>query len=239
VQLILYPALVQGENAPESIIRGIHALEALQVDAMIVGRGGGSIEDLWAFNEEAVARAVFECSVPIISAVGHETDTTIIDYVADLRAPTPSAAAELAVWSLADALADVERLRDDLLSRMRWQLLRQRSRVEQLQLRLSHESPENRLNSRRQYACDLEERMGLYMERKLQEARHRLQLLAQAMEADSPLKKLGEGYSLVVDEQGKRVQDFEQIQTGMRLGLRMLEGDIWTRVEEKQWRNRN
>ena len=98
VQVILYPALVQGDGAKESIVKGIQALEALGVDVMIVGRGGGSIEDLWAFNEEEVARAVFNCSVPVISAVGHETDTTIIDYVADLRAPTPSAAAELAVY---------------------------------------------------------------------------------------------------------------------------------------------
>lgn len=90
VQTILYPALVQGEGAVQSIINGIHALEQLRVDVIIVGRGGGSMEDLWAFNEEAVARAVFECSIPVISAVGHETDTTIVDYVADLRAPTPS-----------------------------------------------------------------------------------------------------------------------------------------------------
>ena len=93
IRIILYPALVQGQAAVPSIIKGLRALEALQVDVMIVGRGGGSIEDLWAFNEREVAQAVFDCSVPIISAVGHETDTTIIDYVADLRAPTPSAAA--------------------------------------------------------------------------------------------------------------------------------------------------
>ena len=98
VQLILYPALVQGEGAAASIVNGIHALEQLGVDVMIVGRGGGSIEDLWAFNEEIVARAIFECTVPVISAVGHQTDWTIADYVADLRAPTPSAAAELAVF---------------------------------------------------------------------------------------------------------------------------------------------
>ena len=100
VQLILYPALVQGEGAVASIVQGIQAMESLQPDVLIVGRGGGSIEDLWAFNEEAVARAIFECSIPVISAVGHETDTTIADFVADLRAPTPSAAAELAVFDI-------------------------------------------------------------------------------------------------------------------------------------------
>ena len=102
VQIILYPAIVQGDQAVPSIVNGIHALERLGVDVMIVGRGGGSMEDLWAFNEREVAQAVFDCQVPVISAVGHETDTTMIDYVSDLRAPTPSAAAELAVFE-ADA----------------------------------------------------------------------------------------------------------------------------------------
>ena len=100
VQILLYPAIVQGEQAPASIVRGIRALEKQGVDVMIVGRGGGSIEDLWAFNAREVAQAVFDCCVPVISAVGHETDTTIIDYVSDLRAPTPSAAAELAVYDI-------------------------------------------------------------------------------------------------------------------------------------------
>ena len=108
VQLILYPAKVQGEGAKESIVRGIRMLEAAQVDVMIVGRGGGSIEDLWAFNEEIVAQAVFDCFIPVISAVGHETDTTIIDYVSDLRAPTPSAAAELAVYDISLLLNQME-----------------------------------------------------------------------------------------------------------------------------------
>ena len=98
VQLILYPALVQGDGATASIAKGIEMLDKHGVDVIIVGRGGGSIEDLWAFNEEPVARAIFNCRTPIISAVGHETDTTIADYVADMRAPTPSAAAELAVF---------------------------------------------------------------------------------------------------------------------------------------------
>lgn len=236
VQLILYPALVQGEGAAASIVNGIHALEALGVDAMIVGRGGGSIEDLWAFNEELVARAVFDCSVPVISAVGHETDTTIIDYVADLRAPTPSAAAELAVWQLEAVEERIDGYRLGLERRMRVYLEQARSRAETLALRLRYVSPENQLNTKRQYAVDLEERLTLHMQRALRETKHRLQLLAQQLETYSPLKKLGEGYSLVTDEDGKTVRDFERIETGMRLTLRMLEGDVITRVEEKQCR---
>ena len=118
VQILLYPATVQGDGAVESIVRGIRMLERQKVDAIIVGRGGGSIEDLWAFNEEAVAQAVFDCNIPIISAVGHETDTTIIDYVADLRAPTPSAAAELAVYDVALTLSQLQGLNMSLLRQM-------------------------------------------------------------------------------------------------------------------------
>ena len=236
VRLILYPALVQGEGAAQSIVNGIRALEALGVDAMIVGRGGGSIEDLWAFNEEIVARAVFDCSVPIISAVGHETDTTIIDYVADLRAPTPSAAAELAVWQLEAVEGRIGLLQSSLNRQMERHLSQARSRMETLALRMRYVSPQNQLNAKRQYAVELEDRLTLHMQHALREAKHRLQLLAQQMEAHSPLKKLGEGYSLVTDEQGKTVRRFAQIETGMKLTIRMLEGDVMTRVEGKQCR---
>ena len=236
VRLILYPALVQGEGAAQSIVNGIRALEVLGVDAMIVGRGGGSIEDLWAFNEEIVARAVFDCSVPIISAVGHETDTTIIDYVADLRAPTPSAAAELAVWQLEAVEGRIGLLQSSLNRQMERHLAQARSRMETLALRMRYVSPQNQLNAKRQYAVELEDRLTLHMQHALREAKHRLQLLAQQMEAHSPLKKLGEGYSLVTDEQGKTVRRFAQIETGMKLTIRMLEGDVMTRVEGKQCR---
>lgn len=236
VQLILYPALVQGDGAAESIVNGIRALEMLGVDAMIVGRGGGSIEDLWAFNEEIVARAVFDCSVPIISAVGHETDTTIIDYVADLRAPTPSAAAELAVWQLEAVEESIDRLQNGLYVQIQKHLAQAQSRVETLAMRLRYVSPENQLNAKRQYALDLEDRLALRMQHALRESKHRLQLLAQQLEAHSPLKKLGEGYAFMTDERGRTVRDFEQIETGMRLTLRMLDGDVITRVEEKQCR---
>ncbi len=236
VQLILYPALVQGDGAVASIINGIHALEQLGVDVMIVGRGGGSIEDLWAFNEEAVARAVFDCSIPVISAVGHETDTTLIDYVADLRAPTPSAAAELAVWKLDTAHGHIEDLRLQMDQLMRGQIAQLRSRLESLTLQMKYASPENQLNMRLQYIMDLEDRMTKRMEQLLSEARHRMQLLAQRLESGSPLRKLSAGYSLVTDEQGNIVNDFERIETGMVLTLHMLDGDVKTRVEEKQCR---
>lgn len=236
VQLILYPALVQGDGAVASIINGIHALEQLGVDVMIVGRGGGSIEDLWAFNEEAVARAVFDCSIPVISAVGHETDTTLIDYVADLRAPTPSAAAELAVWKLDTAHGHIEDLRLQMDQLMRGQIAQLRSRLESLTLQMKYASPENQLNMRLQYMMDLEDRMTKRMEQLLAEARHRMQLLAQRLESGSPLRKLSAGYSLVTDEQGNIVNDFERIETGMVLTLHMLDGDVKTRVEEKQCR---
>ncbi len=236
VQLILYPALVQGDGAVASIINGIHAMEQLGVDVMIVGRGGGSIEDLWAFNEEAVGRAVFDCPVPVISAVGHETDTTLIDYVADLRAPTPSAAAELAVWKLDTAQAYIDEMQFRMERQMQQQLALLRSRVQALALRIKYASPQNQLNMRRQYITDLEERMTQRMEQLLHDARHRMQLLAQRMESGSPLRKLSAGYSLVTDEDGNVVNDFERIETGMRLTLHMLDGDVKTRVEEKQCR---
>ncbi len=232
VQLILYPALVQGDGAAQSIVNGIRALEALGVDAMIVGRGGGSIEDLWAFNEEIVARAVFECTVPIISAVGHETDTTIIDYVADLRAPTPSAAAELAVWKKDDVAAYAQDLSEQMAQYMRHKLAEHRARLTNLELRMKYVSPMQQLNAKRQYISELEERLSVCMQQCLQEKKHRLQLLIHQMEAGSPLNKLREGYAFVMDEAGNNVYKASQAEKGMRLTLHLLDGTIVARVEE-------
>ena len=167
LQIILYPALVQGEGAAESIVKGIHALEAEKVDVMIVGRGGGSMEDLWAFNEEAVARAVFDCSVPVISAVGHETDTTIIDFVADLRAPTPSAAAELAVYDFMEMKKNLKLREEKLLHFMQLILERKRQKLEQYSLRMRAYHPQQRLNEQRQFAADAENRLRREMMRRL------------------------------------------------------------------------
>ncbi len=238
VQTILYPAKVQGEKAAASIVNGIHALEQLGVDVMIVGRGGGSIEDLWAFNEEAVARAIFECSVPVISAVGHETDVTIADYTADLRAPTPSAAAELAVY-------DVRELEGSLLS-MRLQLNRSicenlqrcQEKVRQHGQRLKLLSPGNKLNEKRQVAADFEEKLRMRIEQKLTDRKHEMELYAGRLEALSPVKKLSMGYSFVADQGGKSVRDVDMLKEGDLLHIHMLNGKVKAQVIDVEHRER-
>ncbi len=232
VQLILYPALVQGEGAKESIIAGIRMLEKKQVDVMIVGRGGGSIEDLWAFNEEEVARAVFECHVPVISAVGHETDTTIIDYVADLRAPTPSAAAELAVFEyrgLEERLLEYERQMKKYLSS---NLERQRNRLEAYQTRMKYLHPGMKLLQQKQFVADIEEELRRKMKERILEARHGFSLRLEKMKGLSPLRKLNQGFSYVSDEQGRTLRTVEQICPGDALTIHVADGRVRARVEE-------
>ena len=231
VQIILYPAIVQGDQATESIIQGIRALERLGVDAMIVGRGGGSIEDLWAFNEEVVAQAVFDCRVPILSAVGHETDTTIIDYVADLRAPTPSAAAELAICDVKQLFAQLEGYRQELNRRMETRLAFARLRYERMQERLFYLSPAGQIRERRMQAMHLEERMRAAMAKRLVSGRHRLELYMEKMKGLSPLEKLNQGFSHVSDARGRTISDVEQVQTGDLLTVHVKNGRICARVE--------
>ncbi|MDD6183222.1 MAG: exodeoxyribonuclease VII large subunit [Lachnospiraceae bacterium] len=230
VQLILYPALVQGEGAVASIVQGIQAMESLQPDVLIVGRGGGSIEDLWAFNEEAVARAIFECSIPVISAVGHETDTTIADFVADLRAPTPSAAAELAVFDIQSFYEKLAHEKMQMNRRMEERLERAKQKEEYLAKQLQLLSPENQINSKRQYAMDLEERLGQLMQRTLRENQHRLELLAGALDGLSPAKKLSQGYSVVRNRQGKNIRKTEDVKTGETLQIHVTDGTIEAEV---------
>lgn len=232
VQLILYPAQVQGTGAKESIVRGIRALEAYGVDVMIVGRGGGSIEDLWAFNEEEVARAIFNCRIPVISAVGHETDTTIADYVADLRAPTPSAAAELAV---SDYRQTKELLREyeRKMSRMLEQQIRiKKLKLQEFQTKLGFLHPRYRLQERQQRLVDLEDRLRLLMEQRMQMARHKMALYAERMKGLSPLEKLSQGYSYVAGEDGKAVKSITQIRQKEELSIYVTDGVIRASVRE-------
>ena len=234
VQIILYPALVQGASAAPSIVNGIHALERQGVDVMIVGRGGGSIEDLWAFNERMVAQAVFDCSVPIISAVGHETDTTIIDYVADLRAPTPSAAAELAVTQVSDIENEILDRQDRLYQRMGRVLQHKRQQADQMEMRLKYLSPASRIREKRTYSIQLEDRLQNRLQAILRERRHNLALYIERMKAVSPLEKLNSGFSYVEDTDGKNIRSVTQVEAGEHLRIRVSDGVIDTRVEQIQ-----
>lgn len=232
VQLILYPALVQGEGAADSIIRGIRMLEKQNVDVMIVGRGGGSIEDLWAFNEEKVARAIFECRVPVISAVGHETDTLISDYVADLRAPTPSAAAELAVYDHWQVSEQMEAFLSRMRRQMRLKTMLERRRLEQLELRLKHTHPQQKLNENRQILQELENRLRDRMQMLLEENKHRLAIYTEQIDGLSPLKKLSQGYSYTELADGENVRSVQQVKDGQEISVYVTDGKIKARIVE-------
>lgn len=233
VQIILYPAIVQGDAAVPSIVNGIRALEDLGVDVMIVGRGGGSIEDLWAFNERAVAEAVFNCSVPVISAVGHETDTTIIDFVADLRAPTPSAAAELAVADIKDILGMISGYEQGLKRLMRQKTEENRMRLRNVELQIKALSPAGRLREKKMTALSMEERLQERMKSVLMRRRHAMQLYIERMRGLSPLEKLSSGYSYMEDEDGRNIRSIEQINVGDCIAVRLKDGRIRAQVTEK------
>lgn len=234
VQLILYPALVQGVGAKESIVKGIEILNEKQVDLIIVGRGGGSIEDLWAFNEEVVARAIFDSQVPIISAVGHETDTTIADFVADLRAPTPSAAAEIAVpdvLAINEQLESVKaRLRRSLMSKVR----ETRFKLKEYETRIRFLHPVSKLREQKQYVSELEERMRTRIHNQLQEARHTLAIYVERLRGLSPLEKLSRGFAYVKREEAK-LDSVKSVKVGDTLNIYLRDGEVSaevTKVEE-------
>ncbi|MBO5146777.1 MAG: exodeoxyribonuclease VII large subunit [Lachnospiraceae bacterium] len=232
IQIILYPAIVQGDQAAESIVNGIHALEQLGVDVMIVGRGGGSIEDLWAFNEEAVAQAVFDCSVPVISAVGHETDTTIIDFVADLRAPTPSAAAELAVYDFEQFMEKLAIYSSTLEHGLQVQLQRQKNRLENLKLKVKYLSPANQIQQKRTYCMDLEGRITNLMNNALTQQKHKMALYAEKLKGLSPLEKLSQGYAYVEDGDHKVINDVNRVKTDDLVMIYVKNGTIQARAEK-------
>lgn len=255
VEIILCPAQVQGMGAVPSIVSGIERLDAMGLDVLIVGRGGGSIEDLWAFNEEAVARAIFNCETPIISAVGHETDTTIADYVADLRAPTPSAAAELAVFdyyqfqrNIADRRnrlhAEIEYTISGIRQRQRGyagrlrsaspaqKIIRYHERVQQMQHRLLLTSPLRRAADLKQDAMHDEERMASLMDAALQKAIRRRSIAAARLEGLSPAKKLAAGYSFVTDDRGHTIRSATQVKAGDLLQIHLAKGRLEAAVTQ-------
>ena len=234
VQLLLYPAQVQGEGAKESIVRGIRMLETKNVDVIIVGRGGGSIEDLWAFNDECVARAIFDCQVPVISAVGHETDVTIADYVADLRAPTPSAAAELAVWDYRQLQGYLDECRLRMNRSMTGTFRINRLRLKELDVRLSYLHPRHKLQDQQQRLIELEEELRTLMRDRVKEARHRLAIQIEKLNGLSPVRKLNQGFAYVEEADGGVVKSIRQVEKGDELTVYVTDGLIRTSVKAVQ-----
>ena len=232
VQLILYPAKVQGEGAAGTVIDGIRYFEKTDVDTIIIGRGGGSVEDLWCFNDEKLARVIAACTKPVISAVGHETDTTISDYAADLRAPTPSAAAELAVYAWREFEIGLSEYRYDLRESIE-QILRVRKlELQKYMVLLQHVSPEDMLRQKRLYLADCQERLQRMMEQQLTETKHRLALYAEEMKGLSPLQKLQSGYTYTADESGSHIDSVSRLTKGQHLMLTFADGKAKVTVDE-------
>lgn len=234
VQIILCPAIVQGEAAVPSIVSGIRRLERLGVDVMIVGRGGGSIEDLWAFNEREVAQAVFDCSVPVISAVGHETDTTIIDFVSDLRAPTPSAAAELAVADIREILRGIVSAQEGLDRLMNRKIQEKRMLFRQAELKMKLLGPANRIREQKMRALQTEERLQERMQRILENRKNRLLVCLERLKGLSPLEKLSSGYAYMTNGKGDNIRSVSQVSLGESVMIQVKDGQIGATVTHIQ-----
>ena len=232
VSLVLYPALVQGEGAASSIVSGIEKLDTMGMDVIIVGRGGGSIEDLWAFNEECVAEAIFNAKTPIISAVGHETDFTIADFVADLRAPTPSAAAELAVadiHQIENRIAGYEELVNKAFMKV---ISQKRAVIDNYSMRLKYLNPVSSINEKRITLDRLKERLDDNMSKLLKDCRHKLEVYASRLHGVSPLEKLGQGYSCTQNENGVPVTSVSNISLGDIITTTLKDGEIISQIKE-------
>lgn len=234
VRLVIAPALVQGADAPASLMKALRLTSRLpDIDVIIMGRGGGSLEDLWAFNDEALARAIRACPVPVVSAVGHETDYTIADFAADLRAPTPSAAAEIVVPSRSELLGQVDGLRLRITALTRRLVERKRLRLKAMADRPVLQRPQGRLLQDRQRLDDLVRRLGFASGRRLEGSRQRLATLAGRLNALSPLAVLSRGYAITRDGEGHVIKEAACVAVGEKVEVMLHKGRLTCRVESK------
>lgn len=234
VQLILYPAKVQGEGAGLSVARGIQVLDGMELDTIIIGRGGGSIEDLWGFNEEVVARAIYEAKTPIISGTGHETDNTIADYAADLRAATPSAACELAIPDVREIMAAIEGYRYQIQKWMDVQIASYQHRVEQYRIRINLLSPKNQLKQQQMQLIQLQNGLEAAIQKKTERYAHKLELYIQKLHGLSPSAKLTGGYGYIIGQDGSPLRSVEQAQMGEKLSVYLSDGKIQAQIMKIQ-----
>ncbi len=226
VQLILCPVCVQGENAAGSIAAGIRKMDRYGADVMIVGRGGGSFEDLFAFNEEEVVRAIYECKTPVISAVGHETDTALSDHAADLRAPTPSAAAELAVRELSQIYEKISDYKKMLRHYMEVCLNNNKNRLNIIKSHMEYLKPDEMIRQRRQYLSDISDKLLSMITLKTERNRHHLTLLSEKLNILSPLKRLSGGYSYVTLKDGQALKSVNQVKEDDMIIVNLSDGRI-------------
>ena len=226
VEIILCPATVQGDGAAQSVIDGIRKLAEADVDVIIVGRGGGSEEDLSAFNDEALANTIFDCPIPIVSAVGHGDDRSISDMVADAFAPTPTGAAVMTVFSIKEFIKDVDNLGATLDRMMQKHIDRKRSDIKQRSLRLEALSPSAKIKMQRESYKNRAERLDSLMKKKLDKTRHRVLLYIERYKALSPVEKIAHGFAAVTDKDGNKVTDVSMISVGDALRLTMKDGFI-------------
>ena len=253
IQIVLYPALVQGAGAVQSVINGINYLENYEVDTIIIGRGGGSIEDLWAFNSEELANVIFDCSIPIISAVGHETDFTIADYVADLRAPTPSAAAELANFEITEFNKQILEYKEKIHNILYNKIEMKRQKAEAYKYRVEAQNPLNKINEHRMRSMNCEtkicalmknrleeericcarcdEKIIVLMKDRLMESKYKLNVMVEKFRGLSPLDKLSQGYAYVASSDRKTLHSVEQARVGEEVNIHLIDGNVFARVE--------
>jgi len=236
VQIVLYPVQVQGETAAEEIARGIEEMNRCgRIDVLIVGRGGGSIEDLWAFNEERVARAIFASRIPILSAVGHETDYTIADFVADVRAPTPSAAAEIVVSHKDQLRQRVDELMSRLFSSLRFLLQSHATSLSHLQGRLQVCSPQGTLRLQRHRFSALRDRLERGSLAYLQGRKESLRRTVEKLEALSPLSVLQRGFSICMSLSSQQIiRDAGEVHIGEGLLVRLHRGKIQCEIRGRE-----
>lgn len=225
VQLILYPAKVQGEGAADTIVAGIKKLDGMGLDTIIIGRGGGSIEDLWAFNEEKVVRAIYEAGTPIISGTGHEIDITLADYAADLRAPTPSAACELALPDVVGVLNSLKNMEVNMYGSMQRRLQTAKLSLQSLSNRLERLSPVSRLNQQNQQLTELYDRLMYLMDKKLDSVRHKLAIYTERLNGLSPTAKLVGGFGYIETDK-KAVLNVSDIAAGDNIKITLHDGTI-------------
>lgn len=238
IHIVIYPTLVQGDGAAEGIARGIETFNTLKnVDVIIIGRGGGSMEDLWAFNEEMVGTAVHASEIPVVSAVGHETDFTIADFVADMRAPTPSVAGELVAENLLEWAGALTQLESRMLRAMNRSIEQKRRDLELATAQLLKNNPENQVAELRLYLDTLQDRMQRSLKLELKRQRERVIGLSRRLEALNPKNVLKRGYALAEDTTGKLVRSASQAEAAGTMRLKFHDGEVIVSVikEEDEW----